>query len=81
MAARENKPLEFLGLFHANIESSSWPFILANKIAGDNSEEMILNSCEAYINRPEMMRKCLNELFQTVRYDVIIQYNFFRKFN
>lgn len=69
---RNGNPLDFLGIFHTSIEAASRENIPALRIAGDVGENMILTACEAYMNRVDMLRKGLNELFQLFRYEVII---------
>ncbi|KAI2806675.1 Protein zer-1 [Blomia tropicalis] len=66
---RNGNPLDFLGIFHTSIEAASRENIPALRIAGDVGENMILTACEAYMNRVDMLRKGLNELFQLFRYE------------
>ncbi len=70
LEARQENPLEFLGIFHTSIEASARQNIPALRVAGDTKEEYILNSCEAYIERVPLLRMALNELFQLYRFEV-----------
>ena len=44
-------------------------YFLFNQITGDANEEQILAAMEAYLDRPEVLVKALNELFHIFRFE------------
>lgn len=69
LASRYTKPFEFLGLYNTANEAAYRSNIPALKVAGDATEEQILNACEAYIDRVDCLKKTLNDLFHCFRFE------------
>lgn len=69
LRSRVNYPFEFLGLYHTAYEACRRYDIPAKRIAGDANEEQILNAAVAYIDRPEVLQKVLNDLYHLFRYE------------
>ncbi|XP_044745986.1 uncharacterized protein LOC123307655 [Coccinella septempunctata] len=66
---RANNPFEFLGLYETSHDACLRHDIPAKLIAGNANEEQILISALAYLERPEMLQKVLNDLFHLFRYE------------
>lgn len=66
---RANNPFEFLGLYETSHDACLRHDIPAKLIAGNANEEQILISALAYLDRPEMLQKVLNDLFHLFRYE------------
>ncbi|KAL3284468.1 hypothetical protein HHI36_018629 [Cryptolaemus montrouzieri] len=66
---RANNPLQFLGLYETSHEACLRHHIPAKLIAGNANEEQVLIAALAYLDRPEMLQKVLNELFHLFRYE------------
>lgn len=60
---RMKRPFEFLGLFHTGNDAAYRSCLPAMIVAGEANETQILNSCEAYMNRPDQLAKALNDLY------------------
>lgn len=69
LRSRVNNPFEFLGLYSTHFEACRRHHIPAKRIAGDANEEQILNAAIAYIDRPEVLQKVLNDLYHLFRYE------------
>ncbi|KAF7491989.1 Protein zer-1 -like protein [Sarcoptes scabiei] len=71
LQARSKRPFKFLGLYRTNIDPVTIPQIPAKKIAGDVYDDLLLNSCEVYMERSSMLKYCLNDLFQKFRHEIV----------
>ncbi|XP_042228378.1 protein zer-1 homolog isoform X2 [Homarus americanus] len=69
LRSRINSPLEFLGLYNTVHDACHRNHIPAKVITGDASEEQILAATAAYLDRPEVLVKALNELFHIFRFE------------
>lgn len=66
---RTNNPLEFLGLYNTFYDACHRNHIPAKVITGEANEEQILAATAAYLDRPEVLVKALNELFHIFRFE------------
>ncbi|RWS15684.1 protein zer-1-like protein, partial [Dinothrombium tinctorium] len=69
LKSRYSRPFEFLGLYNTVNEAAYRQPLPALKIAGDATEPQILTACEAYIDRVELLRQTLNDLFHSFRFE------------
>ncbi|XP_050688966.1 protein zer-1 homolog [Eriocheir sinensis] len=69
LRSRINNPLEFLGLYNTHHDACHRNHIPAKVITGDANEEQILAATAAYLDRPEVLVKALNELFHIFRFE------------
>ncbi|KAK9886782.1 hypothetical protein WA026_018435 [Henosepilachna vigintioctopunctata] len=69
LVCRANNPFQFLGLYETSYDACLRHDIPAKLIAGNANEEQILIAALAYLDRPEMLQKVLNELFHLFRYE------------
>nr|XP_045589985.1 protein zer-1 homolog [Procambarus clarkii] len=69
LKSRIHNPLEFLGLYNTLHDACHRNHIPAKVITGDASEEQILAATAAYLDRPEVLVKALNELFHIFRFE------------
>ncbi|XP_071548174.1 protein zer-1 homolog isoform X2 [Panulirus ornatus] len=69
LRSRINNPLEFLGLYNTLHDACHRNHIPAKVITGDANEEQILAATAAYLDRPEVLVKALNELFHIFRFE------------
>ncbi|KAG0730508.1 Protein zer-1 [Chionoecetes opilio] len=69
LRCRINNPLEFLGLYNTLHDACHRNHIPAKVITGDANEEQILAAMEAYVDRPDVLVKALNELFHIFRFE------------
>lgn len=69
IASRVNNPFQFLGLYDAQHDACLRHHIPAKLIAGNANEEQVLIAALAYLDRPEMLQKVLNELFHFFRFE------------
>ncbi|GAB6018536.1 hypothetical protein CHUAL_000232 [Chamberlinius hualienensis] len=69
LQSRQNRPLDFLGLLATTGDSCQRSNLPAIKVAGDGNEEQILAAAKAYLDRPEVLGKVLNDLFRIFRYE------------
>ncbi|MPC27462.1 protein zer-1 homolog [Portunus trituberculatus] len=69
LRCRINNPLEFLGLYNTLHDACHRNHIPARVITGDANEEQILAAMEAYLDRPDVLVKALNELFHIFRFE------------
>lgn len=69
LRSRASRPLEFLGLLNTSSDACHRPKIPARKVTGDANERQILMAARAYIDRPEVLQKVLNDLFHIFRYE------------
>ncbi|RVE54314.1 hypothetical protein evm_001141 [Chilo suppressalis] len=69
LASRVDRPLEFLGLYGTPHGACKRHDIPAKVIAGDANEEQILTAAVAYMERPEMLTRVLNDLYDLFRYE------------
>lgn len=60
---RQERPFEFLGLFHTGNDAAYRTGIPASTIAGEANESQMLNACECYIDRPAQLARALNDLY------------------
>ncbi|XP_049884638.1 protein zer-1 homolog [Pectinophora gossypiella] len=69
LVSRVNKPLEFLGLYGTHHGACKRHDIPAKVISGDANEEQILIAAVAYMERPVMLTRVLNDLYYLFRYE------------
>lgn len=69
LQSRVNNPLEFLGLYNTTHGACHRSHIPAKLVTGDANEEQILAAIAAYLDRPEVLVKALNELFHIFRFE------------
>lgn len=69
LQSRVSNPLEFLGLYNTSHDACHRHHIPAKVITGDANEEQILAGTAAYLDRPEVLVKALNELFHIFRFE------------
>ncbi|XP_071445512.1 protein zer-1 homolog [Hetaerina americana] len=69
LSSRVDNPLDFLGLYATHHGACHRHDIPAKKISGDANEEQILTAAAAYIDRPEVLQKVLNDLYHLFRYE------------
>lgn len=69
LSSRVNNPLDFLGLYATHHGACHRHDIPAKKISGDANEDQILTAAAAYIDRPEVLQKVLNDLYHLFRYE------------
>lgn len=70
LESRQDRPLEFLGVYGTSNDGSFRQFLPAIKVAGEANEQQILTACEAYMDRSELLNKALNDLFHCFRHEV-----------
>ncbi|KAL0279693.1 UNVERIFIED_CONTAM: hypothetical protein PYX00_001192 [Menopon gallinae] len=63
LRSRVGNPFEFLGLYRTHHEACRRYDIPAKFITGDNNEEQMLNAMLAYMDRPHVLQKVVNNLF------------------
>ncbi|XP_059470108.1 protein zer-1 homolog [Neocloeon triangulifer] len=66
---RAFKPLEFLGLYGTMHGACHRHDIPAKRISGDANEEQILTAAAAYLDRPDILQKVLNDLYHLFRFE------------
>ncbi|XP_045510406.1 protein zer-1 homolog [Colias croceus] len=71
LVTRVHNPLEFLGLYGTHHGACKRHDIPAKVISGDANEEQILTAARAYIERPAMLTRVLNDLYYLFRYENI----------
>ncbi|KAJ8737239.1 hypothetical protein PYW07_000510 [Mythimna separata] len=69
LVSRVNHPLEFLGLYGTHHGACKRHDIPAKVITGDANEEQILTAARAYMERPVMLTRVLNDLYYLFRYE------------
>ncbi|KAL1117159.1 hypothetical protein AAG570_004486 [Ranatra chinensis] len=69
LASRVNRPLEFLGLYNTMHEACRRHDIPAKLISGDANECQILIAAASYLERPDVLQRVLNDLYQLFRYE------------
>ncbi|KAK9499321.1 hypothetical protein O3M35_002374 [Rhynocoris fuscipes] len=69
LASRVNRPLEFLGLYGTHHGACRRHDIPAKHISGDKDENQILVAAAAYLERPDILQRVLNDLYQLFRYE------------
>lgn len=69
LVSRVERPLDFLGLYKTSHEASLRAHIPAKEVSGDTMEKHILSACRRYIDRPEVLENCLNDLYAIFRYE------------
>ncbi|XP_075991413.1 protein zer-1 homolog isoform X2 [Anticarsia gemmatalis] len=69
LVSRVNRPLEFLGLYGTHHGACKRHDIPAKIISGDANEEQILTAAAAYMERPAMLTRVLNDLYYLFRYE------------
>lgn len=69
LRSRANKPLDFLGLLYTSSEACHRRYIPAKRVTGEANEAQILAAAQAYVDRPEVLQKVLNDLFRIFRYE------------
>ncbi|RWS28170.1 protein zer-1-like protein [Leptotrombidium deliense] len=70
LSSRYNNHFEFLGLYNTVHEAAYRHPLPSLRVAGDATEPQILTACEAYIERVELLRHTLNDLFHCFRFEV-----------
>ncbi|XP_019873496.2 protein zer-1 homolog isoform X2 [Aethina tumida] len=69
LSSRVNNPFQYLGLYETTHDACLRHDIPAKLIAGNANEEQILIAALAFLDRPDMLQKILNELFHVFRYE------------
>lgn len=69
LRTRVARPLNFLGLLNTTNDACHRIHIPAIQVSGDANERQILTAAQAYIDRPEVLQKVLNDLFRLFRYE------------
>ncbi|KAG8230818.1 hypothetical protein J437_LFUL010598, partial [Ladona fulva] len=69
LSSRVSNHLDFLGLYATHHGACRRYDIPARKISGDANEDQILTAAAAYIDRPEVLPKVLNDLYHLFRYE------------
>ncbi|KAJ0183881.1 hypothetical protein K1T71_000304 [Dendrolimus kikuchii] len=69
LVTRVNRPLEFLGLYGTHHGACKRHDIPAKMISGDANEEQILTAAVAYMERPAVLTRVLNDLYYLFRYE------------
>jgi len=67
LRSRVGRPLDFLGLYDTRHEACRRHHIPAIHISGDASEKQLLTAARVYINRPQLLEKVLNEIYNYSR--------------
>ncbi|CAH1786643.1 unnamed protein product [Owenia fusiformis] len=66
----EGRSFEFLGLLYCTTEPCNRENIPAKKVTGDKTEEQVLVSIQANIEKTELLIRSLNHLFRIFRYSI-----------
>ncbi|XP_037299962.1 protein zer-1 homolog isoform X2 [Manduca sexta] len=69
LVSRVDRPLEFLGLYGTHHGACKRHDIPAKVISGDANEQQILTAAVAYMERPVMLTRVLNDLYYLFRYE------------
>ncbi|KAF4526612.1 hypothetical protein B566_EDAN006428 [Ephemera danica] len=69
LCSRVDRPLEFLGLYGTPHGACQRHDIPAKRISGDAGEQQILTAAAAYLDRPDILQKVLNDLYHLFRYE------------
>ncbi|XP_073975852.1 protein zer-1 homolog isoform X2 [Rhodnius prolixus] len=69
LASRVNRPLEFLGLYGTHHAACRRHDIPARHVSGDKDEKQVLVAAAAYLERPDILQRVLNDLYQLFRYE------------
>lgn len=69
LVSRVNNPLNFLGLYGTHHGACKRHDIPAKVISGDANEKQILIAAAAYMERPVMLTRVLNDLYYLFRYE------------
>lgn len=69
LVSRVNRPLQFLGLYGTHHGACKRHDIPAKVISGDANEEQILTAAIAYMERPAVLTRVLNDLYYLFRYE------------
>ncbi|MCL4119557.1 UNVERIFIED_CONTAM: hypothetical protein GTU68_028694 [Idotea baltica] len=69
LQSRVKNPLDFLGLYNTYNDACNRYSIPARIITGEANEEQVLAATEAYLDRPVILVKALNELYHIFRYE------------
>ncbi|XP_065343212.1 protein zer-1 homolog [Cloeon dipterum] len=69
LKSRAFRPLEFLGLYGTMHGACHRHDIPAKRISGDANEQQILTAAAAYLDRPEILQKVLNDLYHLFRFE------------
>ncbi|XP_075228919.1 protein zer-1 homolog [Lycorma delicatula] len=69
LISRVQRPFEFLGLYGTHFGACRRHDIPAKLISGDGNESQILTAAAAYIERPEILQRVLNDLYHLLRYE------------
>lgn len=69
LVSRVNRPLEFLGLYGTSHGACRRHDIPAKRISGDANERQILIAAASYLERPDILQRVLNDLYQLFRYE------------
>ncbi|XP_048488430.1 protein zer-1 homolog [Plutella xylostella] len=69
LISRVNNPLHFLGLYGTHHGACKRHDIPAKVISGDANEDQILTAAVAYMGRPVMLMRVLNDLYYLFRYE------------
>lgn len=69
LSSRVKNPFEFLGLYQTQYNACRRHDIPAKMISGDADEEQILTAATAYIDRPDVLQKVLNDLYHLFRFE------------
>ncbi|XP_013390971.1 protein zer-1 homolog [Lingula anatina] len=67
----EGRRLEFLGLLNCAHEACRRENIPALKVTGDDNENQIILSVQVYQDKPKLLLKALNHLYQHFRIDLV----------
>ncbi|XP_023710410.1 protein zer-1 homolog isoform X3 [Cryptotermes secundus] len=67
LSSRVLNPLEFLGLYGTHHDACHRHDIPAKMVSGDANEDQILVAAVAYIERPAVLQKVLNDLYRFLR--------------
>ncbi|KAJ9584522.1 hypothetical protein L9F63_021132 [Diploptera punctata] len=76
LSCRVLNPFEFLGLYGTHHEACRRHDIPAKMVSGDASESQILVAAAAYIERPDVLQKVLNDLYHLFRYETCQNINY-----
>ncbi|RXG69704.1 Protein zer-1-like protein [Armadillidium vulgare] len=68
LQSRVKNPLDFLGLYNTYNDACNRYSIPARIITGEANEDQVLAATEAYLDRPLILVKALNELYHIFRY-------------
>lgn len=69
LSSRVDKPFEFLGLYGTHHGACRRHDIPAKVISGDANEAQILTAAAAYVGRPDVLQRVLNDLYHLLRYE------------